>query len=55
MIWFGSSAGVAVADLFPEARSVGQWLRQGWYVPVGYVGGFIVLMMLAGWNLHRAP
>jgi Na+/H+ antiporter NhaD/arsenite permease-like protein len=40
MIWFGSSAGVAVADLFPEAKSVGQWLRQGWYVPVGYVVGF---------------
>ncbi|HET9865033.1 MAG TPA: hypothetical protein VFP37_16430, partial [Steroidobacteraceae bacterium] len=32
MIWFGSSAGVAVADLFPQAKSVGQWLRQGWYV-----------------------
>ncbi|HET6718301.1 MAG TPA: citrate transporter, partial [Rhodocyclaceae bacterium] len=27
MLWFGSSAGVAVASLFPEARSVGQWLR----------------------------
>ena len=27
MIWFGSSAGVAVSNLFPEAKSVGQWLR----------------------------
>jgi Na+/H+ antiporter NhaD/arsenite permease-like protein len=50
MIWFGSSAGVAVADLFPQAKSVGQWLRQGWYVPVGYVVGFVVLMLVAGWN-----
>ncbi len=32
MIWFGSSAGVALSNLFPEARSVGQWLRHGWHV-----------------------
>jgi hypothetical protein len=30
MLWFGSSAGVAVANLFPEAKSAGQWLRHGW-------------------------
>jgi Na+/H+ antiporter NhaD/arsenite permease-like protein len=52
MIWFGSSAGVAVSNLFPEAKSVGQWLRQGWYVAVGYVVGFIVLMAALGWNPH---
>ena len=40
MIWFGSSAGVAVSNLFPEAKSVGQWLRHGWHVAVGYVIGF---------------
>jgi len=50
MIWFGSSAGVAVSNLVPEAKSVGQWLRQGWYVAVGYVVGFIVLIALLGWN-----
>jgi len=54
MIWFGSSAGVAVSNLVPEAKSVGQWLRQGWYVAVGYVVGFIVLMALVGWNPHAA-
>ena len=56
MIWFGSSAGVAVSNLFPEAKSVGQWLRHGWYVAVGYVVGFIVLLAVLGWNpqgLHR--
>jgi Na+/H+ antiporter NhaD/arsenite permease-like protein len=56
MIWFGSSAGVAVSNLFPEARSVGQWLREGWYVAVGYVIGFIILMLLIGWypqDSHR--
>ena len=39
MLWFGSSAGVAVASLFPEAKSVGQWLRHGWFIAVGYVVG----------------
>jgi Na+/H+ antiporter NhaD/arsenite permease-like protein len=52
MIWFGSSAGVAVANLFPEAKSVGQWLREGWHVIVGYVIGFIVMMALVGWHPH---
>jgi Na+/H+ antiporter NhaD/arsenite permease-like protein len=52
MLWFGSSAGVAVSNLFPEARSIGQWLRQGWHVAVGYVVGFLVLMAVLGWNPH---
>jgi len=50
MIWFGSSAGVAVSNLFPEARSVGQWLRHGWHVAVGYVVGFLVFLLVLGWN-----
>ncbi|MCK7502377.1 MAG: hypothetical protein MZW92_80315 [Comamonadaceae bacterium] len=32
MIWFGSSAGVALSNLFPEAKSVGRWLRHGWFI-----------------------
>ena len=50
MIWFGSSAGVAITNLFPEARSVGQWLRHGWHVTVAYVIGFFVLLTLVGWE-----
>ena len=30
MIWFGSSAGVALSNMYPEARSVRLWLRHGW-------------------------
>lgn len=52
MIWFGSSAGVAVANLFPQARSVGGWLRSGWHVALGYALGFAVLMLTLGWNPH---
>jgi Na+/H+ antiporter NhaD/arsenite permease-like protein len=40
MIWFGSSAGVALSNQHPEAKSVGAWLRHGWYVVVAYVVGF---------------
>ena len=52
MIWFGSSAGVAITNLFPEARSVGGWLRAGWHVVVGYVAGFAVLFLTLGWRPH---
>jgi Na+/H+ antiporter NhaD/arsenite permease-like protein len=50
MVWFGSSAGVAVANLFPEAKSTLAWLRAGWFVPVAYVGGFCVLLTVMQWR-----
>ena len=50
MIWFGSSAGVAVAGLMPEARSAARWLKEGWPVALAYVVGFFVMLALLGWN-----
>ena len=50
MIWFGSSAGVALSSQFPEARSVVLWLRHGWPVAVAYVVGFFVMLALIGFN-----
>ena len=50
MIWFGSSAGVALSNLYPEAKSVGAWLRHGWHVAVAYVVGFFVLLAVLGWH-----
>jgi Na+/H+ antiporter NhaD/arsenite permease-like protein len=50
MIWFGSSAGVAISNLYPEAKNAGLWLRKGWHVTVAYVVGFAVLMLALGWN-----
>jgi Na+/H+ antiporter NhaD/arsenite permease-like protein len=50
MIWFGSSAGVALSNSYPEARSVARWLTQGWHVTVAYVVGFFVLLVLLGWQ-----
>ncbi len=50
MLWFGSSAGVALCNQFPHARSVGAWLRGGWHVAVAYVVGFVVLLLTLGWQ-----
>jgi Na+/H+ antiporter NhaD/arsenite permease-like protein len=52
MIWFGSSAGVALTNLFPEARSVGSWLKSGWHVAVAYIIGFFVMLAVVGWHPH---
>jgi Na+/H+ antiporter NhaD/arsenite permease-like protein len=50
MIWFGSSAGVALSNMYPEAKSVGAWLRAGWPVALAYVIGFFVMLALWGWR-----
>ena len=50
MIWFGSSAGVAISNMYPQAKSVGQWLKHGWHVTLAYVVGFAVIMALVGWH-----
>jgi Na+/H+ antiporter NhaD/arsenite permease-like protein len=50
MIWFGSSAGVAISNMYPQAKSVGQWVRHGWHVALAYVVGFLVMLALVGWH-----
>jgi len=50
MIWFGSSAGVALSNMYPEAKSVGLWLRHGWHVALAYVIGFAALLFTLGWQ-----
>ena len=52
MIWFGSSAGVALSNMYPQGKSVGLWLRHGWHVSVAYVIGFFVLLTVLGWQPH---
>jgi hypothetical protein len=53
MMWFGSSAGVALSSLYPQARSMSQWLSKGWHVALAYVVGFFV--MLAAIGFHPGP
>ncbi len=50
MIWFGSSAGVALSNMYPEAKSVGRWLRHGWHVALAYIVGFMAMVVLLGWH-----
>jgi len=49
MIWFGSSAGVAITNEFAEAKNTGRWIREGWHVAAAYVLGFWVLYFVLGW------
>jgi Na+/H+ antiporter NhaD/arsenite permease-like protein len=50
MVWFGSSAGVALSNMYPEARSFTRWVSQGWHVTLAYVVGFFVLLNMLGWH-----
>ena len=50
IIWLGSSSGVALSSMYPEAKSVVQWLRHGWYIIVAYLVGFYVMLGVLGWR-----
>lgn len=52
IIWFGSSAGVAISNIFEEAKNVKSWLLNGWHVVVAYVISFFILLMMFGWHPH---
>ena len=50
MLWFGSSAGVAISNMFPESKNAIAWLKGGWHVALAYVVGFAVILAVLGWN-----
>jgi Na+/H+ antiporter NhaD/arsenite permease-like protein len=50
MIWFGSSAGVALSTMYPEAKSVVNYVKKGWHVSLAYVVGFFFLLLIMGWH-----
>jgi hypothetical protein len=52
MIWFGSSAGVALSNMYPETRNTFDYLKKGWHVTVAYIVGFFIMVGLMGWNPH---
>ncbi len=52
MVWFGSSAGVAITNKFPEGRSVFNWIKGGWHVIVAYVVGFAAVTLIWGWEVE---
>jgi len=49
MMWFGSSAGVAVATDNPEFRKTKVFLKESWIIIVAYVVGYAALLLL-GWH-----
>jgi Na+/H+ antiporter NhaD/arsenite permease-like protein len=49
-LWFGSSAGVALTNLFPEGRSSLRWVKEGWHVVLAYFVGFFTLLVVCGWT-----
>jgi Na+/H+ antiporter NhaD/arsenite permease-like protein len=53
MIWFGSSAGVAISNIFREARSVILWVKGGWHILLAFVAGFFIMYLLAGWHPYQ--
>jgi Na+/H+ antiporter NhaD/arsenite permease-like protein len=47
MVWFGSSAGVALSGLYPgEVRSAVKWAKDGWFIPVAYAAGCAAFLLL---------
>jgi Na+/H+ antiporter NhaD/arsenite permease-like protein len=55
MIWFGSSAGVALSTIYPQARSVSAWVKGGWHIAVGYVLGFFAMLLILGFHPGSQP
>src|SRR5258706_16015488 len=50
MIWFGSSAGGALSNNFPEAKNALLWVRHGWHVALAYVIGFFIMLAVLDWH-----
>jgi len=53
MLWFGSSAGVAISNIFNDAKDTVAWVRGGWHVVVAYFVAFFVLIYALGWHPHE--
>jgi Na+/H+ antiporter NhaD/arsenite permease-like protein len=52
MIWFGSSAGVALSNMYPQTRNTVSYIKSGWHVAVAYVVSFFVMLLIVGWHPH---
>jgi len=52
MIWFGSSAGVALSNMYPEAKSTLNYIKGGWHVTLAYIISFFIMLGVVGWHPH---
>jgi Na+/H+ antiporter NhaD/arsenite permease-like protein len=55
MIWFGSSAGVALTNMFPEARNAKLYLKHGYWVAIAYVLAFFTMLYGIGFHPGSTP
>jgi Na+/H+ antiporter NhaD/arsenite permease-like protein len=55
MLWFGSSAGVALSGDFPALKSTLGWMREGWFILPAYLAGFLAQLALGGWHPMPLP
>ncbi|MDQ2778491.1 MAG: citrate transporter [Pseudomonadota bacterium] len=53
MMWFGSSAGVALSNMYPDSRDAVAWVRHGWPIIVAYAVGYLVMLVSIGF--HPGP
>ncbi|MEI8347136.1 MAG: citrate transporter, partial [Pseudomonadota bacterium] len=52
MIWFGSSAGVARSNMYPQTRNTWTYLKEGWPIVVAYILAFFIMLGTIGWHPH---
>jgi Na+/H+ antiporter NhaD/arsenite permease-like protein len=55
MVWFGSSAGVALSSAYPQMRDTGMYLRKGYWVVIAYVAAFFTMLQLIGFQPGSTP
>ncbi|HEX4933579.1 MAG TPA: hypothetical protein VFV33_10405, partial [Gemmatimonadaceae bacterium] len=55
MIWFGSSAGVALSNTYPEMRNTKLYLQKGYWVSVAYIVAFFAMLQLIGFHPGSKP
>jgi Na+/H+ antiporter NhaD/arsenite permease-like protein len=52
MIWFGSSAGVALSNIYPQAKNTVNYIKGGWHVTLAYIISVFVMLYTVGWHPH---
>ena len=55
MIWFGSSAGVALSSVYPEMRNTKEYLKKGYWVAIAYVLAFFTMLQVLGFHPGSTP
>lgn len=55
MIWFGSSSGVALSNMYPEARNTKLYLQKGYWIAIAYVLAFFTMLNILGFHPGSTP